>query len=54
MQNLSLKQLQVTGSFQMVSLHPFLLTYICLFPNTYQNLSTVKENHLNDKANILS
>lgn len=53
MKNLSLKQLQVTVSFQMVSLHPLVLTYICLFSNTYQNLMTVKENHLNAKANIL-
>lgn len=54
MQNLSLKELQVTVSFQMVSLHPLVLTFICLFPNTYQNLLTVKENHLNAKAYILS
>lgn len=31
-QNLFLKQLQVTGSFQMVCLHPLALTHVCLSP----------------------
>lgn len=31
-QNLFLMQLQVTGSFQMVCLHPLVLTHICLSP----------------------